>query len=42
LLAGSIPGSLIGSYLTDRLRPHWIKVMLGVAIMISGIKLTFF
>jgi len=42
LLAGSIPGSLLGSYLTDRLKPHWVKVMLGIAIMISGAKLTFF
>ena len=42
LLLGSIPGSLLGSYLTDRLKPHWIKVMLGVAIMASGVKLTFF
>ena len=42
LLIGSIPGSLLGSYLTDRLKPHWVKVMLGVAIMISGVKLTFF
>jgi len=42
LLVGSIPGSLLGSYLTDRLKPHWIKVMLGLAIMVSGIKLTFF
>jgi uncharacterized membrane protein YfcA len=42
LLVGSIPGSLLGSYLTERLKPHWVKVMLGLAIMISGIKLTFF
>jgi len=42
LLVGSIPGSILGSYLTDRLKPHWIKVMLGIAIMVSGIKLTFF
>jgi len=42
LLVGSIPGSLLGSYLTDRLKPHWVKVMLGLAIMVSGIKLTFF
>jgi len=40
LLVGSIPGSLLGSYLTNRLKPHWVKVILGVAIMASGIKLT--
>lgn len=42
LIIGSIPGSILGSYLTEILKPHWIKVFLGCAILLSGIKLTFF
>jgi len=39
LLLGSLPGSLIGAYLTNKIRPHWVKVFLGIAITASGLKI---
>ena len=42
LLLGSLPGSFIGAYLTNKIKPHWVKVFLGIAITFSGIKIAFF
>jgi len=42
LLLGSLPGSLIGAYLTNKIKPHWVKVFLGIAITASGIKIALY
>lgn len=39
LLLGSLPGSFLGAYLTNKIKPHWVKVFLGIAITASGIKI---
>ena len=42
LLLGSIPGSFLGAYLTNIIKPHWVKVLIGIAITASGIKIALY
>lgn len=42
LLAGSLPGSFFGAHLTNKVKPHWVKVFLGIAITASGLKIALY
>ncbi|MEL0238437.1 MAG: sulfite exporter TauE/SafE family protein [Gammaproteobacteria bacterium] len=42
LLLGSLPGSFLGATLTNKIKPHWVKVLLGIAILLSGIKIALY
>lgn len=42
LLLGSLPGSFLGAYLTNKIKSHWVKVFLGIAITASGIKIALY